>query len=218
LASTGHPEKTKPVPSLPVPSLYGNLSGSLCCAPVHRTHQNGVRRCPGLGHVRSSRSSRARRQHQLCRAGDGVLCAPIRVLRLIKHSFGRCNRLVSTIDSTDSLGNVFPELSSSNMPAQAFRRLLAMNKRSYEVNIDLTGIFFFKENRDGPPRASSDQPAVVGARGHSLLCVASRIKFECGTGNVRPRLISLYNTRADCRRSGARNRAGSFRTYNSSGS
>jgi hypothetical protein len=67
------------------------------------------------------------------------------VLQLIKRNFAPGDKLVFTQDSSDSMGSLFPELSSSDVAVQAFetskgRKLLIINKRLREVNLNLAKI------------------------------------------------------------------------------
>ena len=158
LISYGHPEKAKPVPS-----LYWNLDGAVFAYLYLGLAKMGIDvatisgiydRPAGLpGHSPSI---------TFIDPTTAALRAPIRVLELLKGHFGPGDQLVSTLDSSDSLGSESTELSNSDVRVQAFvtpqgRKLLAINKRLHEVDIDLAGVgavtkveVVDEQSRDGP--------------------------------------------------------------------
>jgi hypothetical protein len=131
----------RPVKAKPVPSLYWNLNGSVFAYLYVELAKLGVEvatvsgiydRPHGLpGHIPSI---------TFIDPATGALQAPIRVLQLIKNNFGPGDKLVSTGPTSDQ----FSLISGSDVALQAFvttkgKRLLVINKRLPEVDVDLTG-------------------------------------------------------------------------------
>jgi hypothetical protein len=136
VASADHPERAKAVPS-----LYWNLNGSLFAYLYVELAKMGIDvatvsgiydRPHGLpGHIPSI---------TFIDPATGALRASIRVLQLIKNNFGRGDKLVSTDPTSDQLSLI----SGSDVALQAFvtpkgKKLLVINKRMHEVDVDLTG-------------------------------------------------------------------------------
>ncbi|MBI4164825.1 MAG: glycosyl hydrolase family 39 [Acidobacteria bacterium] len=160
VVSEGHPEKAKPVPS-----LYWNLNGSVFAYLYIELAKMGIDVATVSGIYDRPHGLPGRIPSiTFIDPASGTLRAPIRVLQLIKDNFGPGDKLVSTPEPTGSLGNWFPELSSSDVAMQAFvtpkgKRLLAVNKRLHEVDIDLAGVGSIgnvrvvdEQSGDGPPR------------------------------------------------------------------
>lgn len=152
-----HPEKAQPIPA-----LYWNLNGALFGYLYVELTRMGIDVATASGiYDRGNGPSISFVDPQ-----TAAIHAPIRVLQLIKNNFQPGDRLVSTLNSNDELGNSFSELSSSDLMLQAFettqgRKLLVINKRLHETDVDLTGTGEIKhialvddESKDGPARGA----------------------------------------------------------------
>jgi len=177
--SMDQPEKAKPIPT-----SYWNLNGSVFAYLYIALAKMGIDvatisgiydRPHGLpGHIPSI---------TFIDPLSGALRAPLHVLELIKNNFGPGDKLLSTLDSNDPIGNWFAELSPSDVVAQAFitangRKVLVVNKRLHDVDIDVAGLGTIAkvtlvdgQSGDGPPRATTPNGNVLRLGGFAVAVI-----------------------------------------------
>jgi hypothetical protein len=166
MLATDEADRWHPASAKPIPSLFWNLSGAiyaylfveLAKKEIDVATLSGI--YDTFNHVPTNL-----RSINVINPQTGAMHAPFHVLELIKNNFGPGDKLVSTVDPANSVEDWISELSSSNVVMQAFvtargRKLLAINKRLQEADIDLAeaGVIdkvklVDETSGDGPPRA-----------------------------------------------------------------